>query len=138
MRLGPSVIPSCVVDASVLARAATDGGREGARAREVLRPYRLAAPDYCFVEVLSVVRGLVLGGWLMAADAEAALSDFAELRIDRYDTAALARRIWELRDNLTTYDAGYVALAEALDCPLMTADRRLARAPGIRCAIELV
>ncbi len=80
----------------------------------------------------------MLGGWLVAADAEAALSDFAELRIDRYDTAALARRIWELRDNLTTYDAGYVALAEALDCPLITADRRLARAPGIRCAIELV
>jgi len=138
MPLGPSAMPSCVVDASVLATAVADEGRPGERARAVLRPYRLAAPDYGVVEVLSVVRGLVLGGWLVAADAETALSDFAALRIHRYDSAALTPRIWELRDNLTTYDAGYVALAEALDCPLITADARIARASGPRCVVEVV
>ncbi len=138
MHPGPSVMPSCVADAAVLATAITDEGREGERARAALRPYRLAAPDYYLVEVLSVVRGLVLGGRLVAADADAVLSDFAELWIDRYDTAALARRIWELRDNLSTYDAGYVALAEVLGCPPLTVDRRIARAPGIRCVVETV
>lgn len=138
MRLGPSAMPSCVVDASVLATAVSDEGLEGERARAVLRPYRLSAPDYGIVEVLSVVRGRVLDGWFVVADAETALSDFAELRIDRYDTAALAPRIWELRDNLTAYDAGYVALAEALGCPLITSDARIARAPGLRCAVEVV
>jgi predicted nucleic acid-binding protein len=136
--LGPSVMPSCVVDASVLARVVADEGHEGDRARALLRPYRLAAPDYCVVEVLSVIRGRVLGGRLASAAAGTAMSDFAELRIDRFDAAALAARIWELRDNLTTYDAGYVALAEALGCPLITADARIARAPGVRCVVDVV
>jgi predicted nucleic acid-binding protein len=50
----------------------------------------------------------------------------------------LLARVWKLRDNVSTYDAAYVALAEALDCPLLTADRRLAQAPGLRCAVELL
>jgi predicted nucleic acid-binding protein len=60
------------------------------------------------------------------------------LPIAVYPTAALLRRVWELRDNVTAYDACYVALAEALRCPLVTADRRLAKAPGTRCEFDLV
>lgn len=137
-RPGPSAMPSCVADASVLASAVGESGEPGRRIRARLRPYRLAAPDYAVVEVVSVIRGRWLGRALSGDDAERALSDFADLTIDRFDSGVLMARVWELRDSLTAYDAGYVALAEALACPLITADRRLARAPGIRCAVETV
>lgn len=138
MRHGRRGMPSCVVDASVLVTVVGDEGEQGDHARAMLRPHRLAAPDYCVVEVLSAVRGRVLGGGMAPAAAATAVRDFAELTVDRYDTLGLLPRIWELRDDLTAYDAGYVALAEALGCPLITADRRIARAPGIRCAVETV
>jgi predicted nucleic acid-binding protein len=66
------------------------------------------------------------------------VSDLEELAIERYPTRQLVWRAYELRENITAYDAAYVALAEALDCPLVTADARLARSPGIRCEVELV
>jgi predicted nucleic acid-binding protein len=66
-----------------------------------------------------------------------ALEDFKNIAFVRYPHASLADRIWELKDNLTTYDAAYIALAEALDTPLITLDARLAQVPGIRAAVEV-
>jgi Predicted nucleic acid-binding protein, contains PIN domain len=67
-----------------------------------------------------------------------ALDAFRRLGMTRYPVFSLLDRVWELRDNLSAYDASYVALAELLDCNLLTADARLSRAPGIRCSITLV
>jgi predicted nucleic acid-binding protein len=131
-------MPSCVVDASVFATVVGDEGARGDRVRTMLRARRLAAPDYGVVEVLSVMRGRVLGGGMTPAAAATAVRDFSEFAVDRCDVWALADRIWELRHNLTAYDAGYVALAEALGCPLITTDRRIATTPGIRCEVEVV
>ena len=103
-----------------------------------MRSIRAAAPDHLTIEVASALRGRVAGGRLTPTRATEALNDLAGAPVARYDTRRLLARIWEQRDNLTTYDAGYVALAEALDCPLLTADRRLARTPGIRCEVETV
>ena len=72
------------------------------------------------------------------ARARHALSDLASLPLLRSSHVSLLHRCWELRANLTTYDTAYVALAEALAVPLLTTDRRLARAPGARCDIEVI
>lgn len=68
--------------------------------------------------------------------ARLAIEDLMALPLERARHRLLAARCWELRDNLTVYDAAYAALAEALQCPLLTADRRLARAPGLPCEVE--
>jgi predicted nucleic acid-binding protein len=70
--------------------------------------------------------------------ADLALADLADMRLERAPHGPLMPRIWGLRDNLTPYDAAYVALAEALDTVLLTGDARLARAPGIHCEVELL
>jgi len=138
MPLGPSVMPSCVVDASAFAKALIDHSGDGERLRRRLRSVRIAAPDYLPVEVASALRGRVAGGRLNPTRAAEALDRLAEAPFVRFDTRRLLGRIWELRDNLTTYDAGYVALAEALECPLITSDARISRAPGLRCVVEVV
>jgi predicted nucleic acid-binding protein len=127
-----------VVDASVLAVALLDDGTDGSRARARLRGEQLAAPSLIDLEVTSVWRGLVRGGHLDPERASLALDDLSDLPLDRADHAPLLGRCWELRDNLTVYDAAYVALAEALDTTLVTGDRRLARATGPRCTIEVL
>ena len=86
----------------------------------------------------SVLRGRLAGGHLDVRRAELALTDLQGLRLERAPALALVGRCWELRDNLTVYDAAYVALAEALTAPLLTADARLAKATGARCAIEVL
>jgi predicted nucleic acid-binding protein len=80
----------------------------------------------------------VLRGQIGADDAGAALARWARLGVRRFAVVGLLARVWELRDNLTAYDATYVALAEALACELVTADARLAQAPGPRCRITVV
>ncbi len=127
-----------VVDASVLAVALLDDGTDGHRARARLRGEQLAAPSLIDLEVTSVWRGLVRGGHLDPERASLALDDLSALPLDRADHAPLLGRCWELRDNLTVYDAAYVALAEALETTLVTGDRRLARATGPRCTIEVL
>jgi len=124
-----------VVDASVLVTALADDVSDGDRARARLRGEALAAPDHVDLEVTSVLRGRHAGGHISARRAELALADLAALPMDRVPTLRLIARCWELRDNLTVYDAAYVALAEVLDAPLLTADARLAKAPGPRCPI---
>lgn len=126
-----------VLDASIVASALVDDGPEGERARQRLIGEDLAAPELLDLEVASAWRRAVRRGRLLAPRAEQALADLAELPIARAPHRPLMRRIWELRDNLTAYDAAYVALAEALDWPLLTADEPLSRAQGARCEILL-
>jgi predicted nucleic acid-binding protein len=126
-----------VVDANVLAVALGDDGADGDQARRRLRGERLAAPELVDLEVLSVLRRQFHGGGLDGRRASLALTDLADLPIQRESHVPLLPRCWELRANLTPYDAAYVSLAEFLDAPLLTADRRLATAPGTRCLIEV-
>lgn len=90
------------------------------------------------METFSAVRGQRLGGKLSAARAADALDGLASASIELLSTVSLIPRMWELRDNVSGYDAAYVAAAEALDCPLLTADARLSRANDLRCDIPLV
>jgi predicted nucleic acid-binding protein len=99
---------------------------------------KLYAPHLVDVEVCQVLRRYVANGTLDAPRAEEALRDLADLRMYRYPHVPLLRRAWELRGNLTAYDAMYVALAEALDAILLTRDGKLAAAPGHRARIQLV
>lgn len=127
-----------VVDASVIAPAVADGGTDGEACRARIRGQSLAAPDLLRVEAVSVIRRQFLNGALSRTQATNAIEDLLNLPIVVYPTSALLRRAWELRDNTTAYDACYVALAEALGCPLATADQRLANAPGVRCKLDIV
>ncbi len=95
-------------------------------------------PHLAAVELASALRGLVRAGKLTASRAAAALQDFQELPLCRHPHEPLLARVWELRENVTAYDAVYLALAEALDATLLTCDARLARAPVSDARIELV
>ena len=106
----------------------TDLGR--ALADRLLEPREsLHAPELVDLEVAQVLRRFERAKTLSAARAEQALDDLAALPLERYSHRLLLRRAWELRPNLTLYDAAYVALAELLDAPLLTCDAALARAP---------
>ena len=125
-----------VVDASVLAPVVADGGIDGDTFRDRLRGEAIAGPDLLRVEVISVIRRQAAASRLTSAQAGRAIDALLDLPITVYPTASLLRRVWALRANVTAYDGCYIALAEALDCPLLTADIRLTKAPGITCVIE--
>lgn len=127
-----------VVDASVLAPALADDDAEGDAARARLRGASLVAPELIDLETASVIRRQVRAGRMSARRARLALVDLVDLPLRRAPHRHLLARCWELRDNLSVYDAAYVALAETLDLALLTADVRLARAAGPRCEIELL
>jgi predicted nucleic acid-binding protein len=127
-----------VVDASVIAPALTDEDALGDRLRERLKRERLAAPAFIDLEVVSIWRGYSRAGRLSARRADAAIDDLADLPLERAPHGPLLRRVWDLRDNVSAYDAAYVALAEAMETTLLTGDARLARAPGIHCEVELL
>jgi predicted nucleic acid-binding protein len=126
-----------VADASVLVVALADDGPDGDRARTRLRGEHLALPELADLEVASVLRRQLRVGTLDARRAGLALDDLAALPARRVPHRPLLARCWELRENLTVYDAAYVALAEALNATLLTGDTRLGRAPGSRCPIEI-
>jgi predicted nucleic acid-binding protein len=109
-----------------------------AEGRLLRRGETIHAPSLVDVEVAQVLRRYVLRGDLTAGWARTAIGLLGGFPMERYSHEPLLPRIWELRDNLTAYDAAYVALAEALRAPLITCDRRLANASGIRASIELV
>ena len=127
-----------VVDASVLAPALGDDDADGDRFRLRLRGEALAAPELVDLEVASVLRRMLADGRLHERRAAQALTDLIELPMQRAPHRSLLARAWELRANVTIYDAAYVALAELLEVTLVTADQRLARAPGIRCPIDVL
>lgn len=127
-----------VADASILAPALSDGGADGQRFRQRLRGETIAAPDLAKVEVLSVIRRHLLSGALAQVHADAAVEALRGFPLVTYPSQAYLKRCWDLRGNVTSYDVTYVALAEALRCPLLTADCRLAKAHGTRCEFELV
>ncbi len=127
-----------VVDASVLAPALADDGPDGDAARARLRGQSLMAPELIDLETTSVIRRQSRAGHLDLRRAGLALADLVEMPLRRASHLPLLERCWELSENLTVYDAAYVALAEVLDVVLVTADARLAKAPGPRCEIELL
>lgn len=123
-----------VVDASTLVDILVGDGRATAR----LANEDLAAPHLLDAEVGSALRRLVHAGAVDARRAATGLDDLADLEIERYPHGTLSRRAWALRHNVTFYDALYLALAEALDAPLVTLDARLAAAPGARARVEVL
>lgn len=128
-----------VVDASVLANALGDDGADGATARVRLTSGgELAAPDLADVETVAVLRKRWIAGDLTDQRLSDAIDDLEDLGLTRYPTLPLMRRAFQLRANLTAYDAAYVALAERLDCTLLTADQRIAAAPTITCRVEVL
>ncbi len=128
-----------VIDASVLTGALTDDGQFGSACRaELAKDAHWAAPDHLLAEVFSAIRGLHGGTRITDGRAEAAIDTLATAVIDRIDMVALLPRMWQLRQNLYGYDAAYVAAAELLGCPLVTADRRLSLAPGPQCDVLVV
>jgi len=123
-----------VVDAS----AAVAGVLNDGAARRTLAVEPLHAPHLVDSEVASALRRRVTAQQLDPASGWNALDAWRRLGLTRYPVFGLLDRVWELRDNLSASDASYVALAERLDCPLLTADARLSRAPGVRCTITVV
>ena len=122
-----------VVDASLVVAALTDSAEVGTWADELLGTDHLAAPHLMPVEAANVLRRAVLNGELSADSAALAHSDLLALRMELFPYGPFAARVWELRGDLTSYDAWYVALAEALNARLATLDVRLSRSPGPRC-----
>jgi predicted nucleic acid-binding protein len=126
-----------VADASVLVVALADDGPDGDQARSRLQGERLTVPELADLEVASVLRRQMKAGTLDARRARLALDDLAALPALRAPHRPLLPRCWELRNNLTIYDAAYVALAEAMNTTLLTGDRKLAKTPGPQCPIEI-
>ncbi len=128
-----------VPDASIVAAATGNDGAAGARCRALLRAAGEAAlPDCADLETAAVLRKLWLAGKINGARFAVALDALSALPFPRFPTRPFLGRVFELGANVSPYDAVYVALAEALDAELVTADRRLAAAPGLRCRVHLV
>lgn len=126
-----------VVDSSVLVAAVIDAGDTGRWAEERMVAVHLAAPHLALAEASNILRRAGLAGDVSQEEASLAHSDLMKFDIEFFPFEPFGSRVWELRANLTAYDAWYVALAEVLDCPVLTLDHRLARAPGVRCTMEL-
>ena len=122
-----------VVDASTVAAALLDIGSDGQWAEALLAAGSLAAPTLLQVEVASTMRRSALQGVISQDVASLAHQDLVRLHVELFPYVPFADRIWELRHTVTTYDAWYVAVAEALAVPLATLDQRLVRASGARC-----
>jgi predicted nucleic acid-binding protein len=123
-----------VLDASAAVLALLNDGD----ARRSLATESVAVPHLADAEVTHALRAQVLRGHIGGDDARAALVRWTRLGLRRFGVVGLLGRVWELRENLSAYDATYVALAEALACELVTADARLAGAPGPTCAMTVV
>lgn len=128
-----------ILDASAYAEALSSDTDLGQACRErIARERSWQAPELMPAEVQSALRGLVRSGKLTIERAEDARARLRVTEVSLYPFAAFEGRIWELRENLTTYDAWYVALAERLDVPLVTADAKFARSSGPHCEVEVV
>lgn len=123
-----------VVDASAIVALLVDAGPDGTWAEQVLAGEQLVAPHLMPVEVANILRRAAARGDVSADAAALAHADLLALGVDLYPYEPFASRVWELRENLSAYDAWYVALAEAMGARLATLDRALSRAAGPRCA----
>ena len=123
----------------MLANVIGDDGADGKRARTEIRAAQdLAAPDLVDVETVAVLCKRWLAEAITQRRFASAIGDLENIGIDRYPTLPLMRRAYELRSTVTSYDAAYVALAELLECELLTGDARLAKAPGPKCPVRLL
>lgn len=128
-----------VVDASVLANALGDDTRDGHTAREELRAAgEITAPDLVDVETTAVLRKRWLAGTLPAARFATAVEDLQRMTFEHVPTRRMLIRAYTLQANVSSYDATYVALAETLDCELLTSDQRIAAATGPTCTIRVL
>lgn len=126
-----------VVDASVLTNALIYADDRGRKARAILaKDTEWAAPEHWKVEVFSAIRGLALGGKVSQEQAVRALTRMSDLGVDHVPVDSLVPRMWELRGNVSGYDAAYVALAEVRGLTLVTADGRLAKTATQYCRVE--
>ncbi len=124
---------STVVDASVLVAALVDTGPHGVWAEDVLARGSLHAPELARAEATNILRRLERAKLISTPEANGAHDDLMQLDIDSFSFEPFADRIWELRHNVTSYDAWYVALAEALKLPLATLDETLSKSNGVAC-----
>ncbi len=122
-----------VVDASVLVAALVDAESDGPWAEASIRRGGLIAPELMLVEASNILRRLERAALISRIEANGAHGDLLRLDIELFPFAPFAERVWALRGNLTCYDAWYVALAEAFECPLLTLDGKLSRASGPMC-----
>lgn len=125
-----------VIDASLVVSALVDAGDTGKWAESLLVSGALSAPHLMPVEATSILRRSAASGEITQDVASMAHADLLDLRVELFPYAPFAPRVWELRDNVTSYDAWYVALAEFLGSSVATLDRGLARAAGPRCRFE--
>lgn len=131
-------VEDVIVDASIMVDLIANPSVEIDGVVERLRSTELHAPDHLPVEVANVVRRLEVSGRLSSAEAALAAETFWAFPITLWRFEPLRERVAVLGGNLSSYDAAYVALAERLDAPLVTRDRRLAGAPGIRARVEVL
>lgn len=124
---------SVVVDSSVIVAALIDTGPQGLWAERVIDGRALYAPELVRVEATNVLRRLELAKQITTPEAHAAQDDLTDLEIELFPFQPFSDRIWDLRHNVTSHDAWYVALAEGLGFPLATLDERLAKAEGPKC-----
>ena len=124
-----------VVDASVLVAALLDSGREGQWAESVIAEGSLTGPELVLAESSNVLRRLERARKISGLEANSAYRDLLRLDMELFAFAPFAGRVWELRSNLSIYDAWYVAMAEAFECPLAPLDRRIGRSSGPMCEL---
>ena len=124
---------SVVIDSSVVVAALVDSGPQGEWAEEVLASGLLQAPELVHAEATNVLRRLEREKLITTPEANAAQEDLMQLDIELFPFEPFASRIWELRHNVTSYDAWYVAIAEALNLPLATLDEPLSKSKGVTC-----
>jgi predicted nucleic acid-binding protein len=124
-----------VCDASALVAVLVDSGPDGRWVTDALSGADIAAPTLVMFEAANIIRRHELAGLVSADQAAQAHADLLDLAIEQWPYEVFSSRVWALRTNLSTYDASYVALAELIGTTLVTLDRRIARAPDVRCTI---
>lgn len=126
---------AAVVDASVIVAALIDTGPDGRWAESVIAHGPLFCPEHALAEASNVLRRLELQGKASQFEANLAQRDLLRLRLELFPFRPFAQRVWAMRRNVTAYDAWYAAVAEAVECPLFTLDRKLSRAVGPTCVV---
>ena len=129
------MITRLVCDASAVVALLLDAGPGGQWVAEAISGAQLAAPSLLPFECSNIIRRHELAGLVSADQAAQAHADLLALPVEHWPYELLGLRVWELRTNLSSYDASYVAVAELTQAPLVTLDRRIGRAPNLRCAV---